>query len=159
DGEPADWHRWTTNKGFALGGGWHYVAVTYTFGKSSSICGFIDGQAVPGAWDMGGATDRAPAADADDLTIGTRNRGGAGHTVRGWLDEVTIWRTALPEATLAARYQVVPPAPLVQKAALPRGQVLVELCEDGLPARNAWPDPAPAATEMYREDAFGFFEV
>src|SRR5262249_61950491 len=73
DGEPADWHRWTTNKGFALGGGWHYVAVTYTFGKSSSICGFIDGQAVPGAWDMGGATDRAPAADADDLTLGSRS--------------------------------------------------------------------------------------
>src|SRR5207244_118352 len=29
---PADWHRWTTNKGFAPGG-WHHVAVTYTFGK------------------------------------------------------------------------------------------------------------------------------
>ncbi len=158
DSHEADWHRWTTSRGFALAG-WHHVAVTYTFGKPDSVRGYIDGQAVKGAWDMGGATDRAPAADADDLVIGTGNGGSAGNTFRGWLDEVAVWRTALPAALLTARYQFVPPAPVVRKIDVPRGEVLVELCEEGLPARTAWPETPPAAAETYREDVFGFFEV
>lgn len=157
-GTPAAWHRWTTSKGFAPGG-WHHVAVSYTFGKPKSIRGVIDGEVVPGTWDMGGATDRAPVQDADDLVLGTGNGGGAGNSFRGLLDEVTLWRTALPEATLAARYQAVPPPPVVQRDALPKGQVLVQLCEEGLPTRNVWPDQPPPATETYQEEAFGFFEV
>src|SRR4051794_31296851 len=49
--------------------------------------------------------------------------------------------------------------PVVEKAQLARGEVLVQLCEDGIPARNVWPDQPPKATETYREDCFGFFEV
>ena len=60
---------------------------------------------------------------------------------------------------LRNRYQFVPPPPVVKRADLPRGEVLVQLCEEGLPDRNAWPDAPPKATESYREDAFGFFEV
>lgn len=154
-----DWHRWTTNQGFAPGGGWHHVAVSYTFGKPASIRGYIDGKVIPGTWDMGGATTRAPVSDADDLVIGTGNGGGASNSFSGWLDEVTIWRAALPEAVLTGRYQFVPPPPVVQKEALARGTVLVQLCEDGMPTRNAWPDEPLRATESYHEDVFGFFAV
>lgn len=156
--KPSDWHRWTTSAGFAPGG-WHHVAVTYTFGQPKSIRGFIDGKATPGTWDMGGATERAPIADVDDLTIGTGNGGGTGNTFRGWLDDVTIWRTAIPPETLIARYQFVPPPPVVEKNTLPRGEVLVQLCEEGIPPRNVWPDQPPRPTEAYREDCFGFFEL
>ncbi|QEL16574.1 DUF1553 domain-containing protein [Limnoglobus roseus] len=155
---PGDWHRWTTDRGFATAG-WHHVAVRYTFGEPKSIRGFIDGEIVPGTWDMGGATDRAPVSDADDLTIGTGNGGGAANSFRGRIDDLTLWRTAVPDATLQNRYQFVPPPPVLNRADVPRGQVLVQLCETGLPSRNAWPDLPPAASETYREDAFGFFEV
>lgn len=158
-GKPAEWHRWTSRTGFNPSSGWHHVAVVYTFGTPKSIRGFVDGHAVTGTWDMGGATDRAPVADADDLTLGTGNGGGAGNTLRGWLDEVMIWRVALPEATLAARYQYVAPAPVVKRVNLRQGRVLVELCEEGLPTRNAWPAEHVAAAETYEEDVFGFFEV
>lgn len=157
-GKPADWHRWTTTKGFAPGG-WHHVAVSYTFGTPASVRGYIDGQAVKGAWDMGGATDRAPVQDADDVTLGSGNGGGAGNSFRGWLDDVTVWKAAVPEATLAGRYQFVPPPPVVARETLTAGRVTVQLCEVGLPDRNAWPDVPLVATEAYHEDAFGFFEV
>lgn len=95
EGKPAEWHRWTTTKGFTPGG-WHHVAVAYTFGEPTSVRGYIDGVSLPGTWDMGGATKRAPVSDADDLVIGTGNGGGAGNSFRGLLDDVTIWRTASP---------------------------------------------------------------
>ncbi len=155
---PSDWHRWTSDRGFTTAG-WHHVAVTYTFGKPKSIRGFIDGEVVGGAWDMGGATERAPVTDADDLTLGTGNGGGAANSFRGLLDEVTVWRAALPEEELKNRYQFVPPPPVVKKADVPRGQVQVQLCEEGMPARNAWPDVSPTASETYSEVAFGFFTV
>jgi hypothetical protein len=158
-GKPADWHRWTTNKGFPLGAGWHHIAVTYTFGKPASVRGYIDGQTVPGTWDMGGPTERGPVVDADDLAIGTGNGGGTSNSLHGGLDEVAIWRTALPEATLTSRYQCVPPAPIVNRATLQKDQVLMQLFEEGLPARNAWPEELPRAAESYTEDVFGFFEV
>ena len=158
EGKPSLWHRWTSTSGFTTGG-WHHVAVAYTFGKPESIRGYIDGVPVKGTWDMGGATSRAPVADADDLTIGTGNGGGAGNSFRGWLDDVTIWRAALADDVLKNRYQFVPPPPVIQRADLPKGEILVQLCEEGLPNRNAWPEIPPAATESFREPAFGFFEV
>jgi mono/diheme cytochrome c family protein len=156
--KPGDWHRWTTTKGFTSNA-WHHVAVCFTFGTAKSIRGYIDGEAVPGAWDMGGATDRAPVADGDDLTLGTGNGGGAANSFRGQVDDVTIWRTALPDAVLTSRYQFVPPPPVLNRADVPKGRVLVQLCEQGMPQRNVWPDVPPPATETYSEEAFGFFEL
>ncbi|MBI4626805.1 MAG: DUF1553 domain-containing protein [Verrucomicrobia bacterium] len=43
-------------------------------------------------------------------------------------------------------------------AAPPPGQVLVEVCEDGIPKNGAWPERA-TATETYLEDLFGLFEL
>lgn len=154
----AEWHRWTTTTGFKAGG-WHHVAVVYTFGKPDSVRGYIDGVARKGEWDEGGATTRAPVTDADDLTIGTGNGGGASNTFRGALDDVTIWHAALSDDVLKNRYQFLPPPPVVKRADLPKGEVLVQICEEGLPTRNAWPEVPPSPTESYRETAFGFFEV
>jgi mono/diheme cytochrome c family protein len=156
---PADWHRWTTDTGFPLGDGWHHVAVAYTFGQPKSVRGFIDGKVAAGTWDMGGATDRAPVTDADDLQLGTGNGGGVGNSFRGWLDEVSVWRGHVPDSTLTARCEFVPQAPAVAVADVPKGRVLVQLCESGMPALNAWPIDPPAPTETYTEDAFGFFRV
>ena len=165
DGEPADQHRWTTTKGFTPDDGWHHVAVTYTFGRPERVRGFVDGRAVRGEWDLGGATDRPPVADGDDIAIGGVVNGSAGNAFRGWLDDVTIWHAALADDVLASRYRrrpgagpVVVAAPAVRKEDLPKGRVRVELCEGDMPG-VAWPESLPAPTESYLENAFGFTEV
>src|SRR5262245_10513344 len=50
-------------------------------------------------------------------------------------------------------------APAIDRAKLPAGRVLVQLCDEGLPPSNAWPGSPPRATDSYEEEAFGFFEV
>ncbi|MGE0758203.1 MAG: LamG-like jellyroll fold domain-containing protein [Pirellulaceae bacterium] len=155
----SEYHRWTASEGFGAGTGWHHVAVTYTFGQASSLHGYVDGREVAGTWDMAGKTDRAPVTDGDDLVLGTGNGGGAGNSLQGWLDEVAIYRTVVPEAVFTSRYQFVPPRPAVDAEALPAGRVLVQICEQGVPARNAWPPQPPTVTETYYEVAFGLFEV
>ena len=67
------WHRWTS-AGVLGAGEWHHVAVTYTFGKGNSVRGYLDGQSVTGAWDMGGQTDLAPVVDDDDVRIAPTKR-------------------------------------------------------------------------------------
>src|SRR6185295_2219106 len=71
------WHRWTSDTGFAEKSGWHHVAVRYVFGDPKSIRGFLDGAELSGKWDMGGATAEAPAADDDELWIGSAMGGSA----------------------------------------------------------------------------------
>ncbi len=61
----AHWRRWTSKAGFAPGGGWHHVAVSYRFGEPASIRGWLDGAATDGVWDMGGATREPPVVDDD----------------------------------------------------------------------------------------------
>jgi hypothetical protein len=156
--DKGDFHRWTSSTGFAPGG-WHHVAVSYTFGDPKSLHGFIDGKSVTGTWDMAGATALAPVNDDDHLQIGTGHGGGAGNLFSGLVDNVAVWRTAIPDAVLSARYQAVAVPPKVAKSKIPPGQVLVQLCEKGLPEKNAWPDLPPESTEEYTETAFGFFDV
>ena len=60
---------------------------------------------------------------------------------------------------LAQRYQFVPPPPVVDAKKLPKGKVRVEICEEGMADKKAWPTLPPQATESYEEDVFGFFEV
>jgi mono/diheme cytochrome c family protein len=52
-----------------------------------------------------------------------------------------------------------PAVPAIQREDIPKGEVLVQLCEQGLPTKNAWPDTSPQPTETLREDVFGFFEL
>jgi hypothetical protein len=159
-GQPAEWHRWWSAESFQLNAGWHHVAVAYTFGKKDGLRGYIDGAEVKGTWDMGGATDRAPVVDGDTVVVGTGYTRGTVETLDGWLDSVAIHRAALPAATLKARFAFEPAGPaIVDRAKLPPGQVLVELCENGVPEKPFWPVESPATTESYREEVFGFFDV
>ena len=57
-GTQDDWHRWTSDAGFAPGSGWHHVAVVYTFGKGDSLRGYLDGRETKGKWDYGGQIGR-----------------------------------------------------------------------------------------------------
>jgi hypothetical protein len=157
-GEGQSWHRWTSDEGFGLDGGWHHVAVTYAFGDAKSICGYVDGKPTAGKWDMDGPSDLAPIADDDDLILGTGNGGGKNNSFVGWMDEVAIWHAALPAETLETRFQTTLPPPVVRHQDFPKGKVLVEICEEGMPEKNAWPKAPLNATESYTEDAFGFFD-
>ncbi len=154
-----DYHRWTATEGFGPATGWHHIAVTYTFGKADSLRSYVDGKEVKGTWDMGGKTDRPPVSDGDDLVIGTGNGGGAGNSFSGSIDEVAIYREALPEGVLAQRFQFVAPPPVVAVSDLLPGKVLVQICEEGVPEKNAWPTQSPKASEQFSVDAFGLVEV
>lgn len=155
-----DYHRWVAKEGFTPGSGWHHIAVSYTFGKPKSITAWIDGKkAAGGTWDMAGETTAPPVQDDDDVMIGTGNGGGAGNTLSGALDELTLYRDLVPEATLASRYQFRPPPPPIDPNTLPAGKVLVQVCEEGIPAKNAWPAFPPQPSETYLEKAFGIFEI
>jgi hypothetical protein len=157
-GKKGAWHRWWS-KDMLPNGGWHHIAITYTFGKLKSIKGFIDGRETDGVWDMGGETDRAPVTDGDSLMLGTGSTREASHSLDGWLDDVAIYRGAIDRDALKARYQFVPPPPPIAKKQVPEGRVLVQIAEEGMPDANAWPSEPPKVGETYTEDAFGFFEV
>jgi hypothetical protein len=91
-GKQEDFHRWTTMEGFAPDGSWHHIAVTYTFGNSDSIRGLLDGKALPGKWDYGGASSDAPVVDNDELWIGSSLGGNP-----GTVDRAT--RSAFPSSS------------------------------------------------------------
>ena len=105
---PSDWHRWTSNNGFGAGSGWHHVALTYKFGDAKSLRGFIDGREVKGKWDMGGATDRPPVVDDDDVVIGSGMNGLPNNSLDGLLDELAVYRSELNANELKSRFKYVP---------------------------------------------------
>ncbi len=111
------WHRWTTKSGIADDGRWHHVAVSYTFGDPTSVHGFVDGQEIPGAWDMGGATKETPVTDDDAVWLGSSMGGSVNNSFAGWLDEVALHRRAVPAQELTARFKTTLPALEVAVAA------------------------------------------
>jgi len=114
-----DWHRWTTVSGLRDDGRWHHVAVSYVFGKPESVRAFIDGKAMKGAWDMSGASADAPVVDDAPVWIGSSMGGNVDSSFKGWIDEVTVRRTAVPDRELAARFvTTLPPIPEKQLAAM-----------------------------------------
>ena len=150
-GKDGNWHRWTSKSGVSAGDGWHHVAVTYTFGKKGSVRGYIDGDQVKGTWDMGGATDRAPVVDDDEVRIGA--------TFNGLLDEVAIYRTALTPERIKARYRYVsPPLKLIEWNKVPRNAVLVDIFE-GVANKKSWNFRPPRYVESFTIPAFGFVDV
>ncbi len=158
-GKDQDWHRWDSEPAFAVGSGWHYVAVIYTFGQKDSLRGFIDGKEVKGKWEgYGGATDEGPVVDDDELWIGSSMGGQSGSSVTGSLDEVAIYRSALPAERIAARYQAVQPKPYVTNVPIPRDCVLVEILEN-IPDGNSWDFIPPSPIERTEEPALALVEL
>lgn len=155
---PGNWHRWTSKEGFTVDKGWHHVAVTYQFGKADSLVGYVDGRPVPGVWDLGGATDRAPVVDDDQLWIGSSMAMGSSSSFDGLLDEVAIYRKALKPERFMVRvpYFPKPSPPPMPQSAPPRDEILVEVIE-GIPDSPSWPATLPEPTEFWKEPAFAFF--
>ena len=154
----SDFHRWTANEGFITGTGWHHVVVTYTFGKSDSLRGYLDGKQIKGKWDLGGATDRAPVSDADDVLLGA-SQNGKSNAFHGWMDEVAVYRQPLPETVIAKRAERVPYSPKINVADLPKGKIRVEIIENGIPQTDSWPEEIFPAGTTYQADAFAFFKT
>jgi hypothetical protein len=150
-----NWHRWTANDGFIPGSGWHHVAVTYTFGKGSSVRGYLDGVEVKGKWDMGGQSDAAPVVDDDEVWIGSSMGAQAGSTFNGLINEVAIHRRALDAKAMAARFTFVPAVVKLDAAKLPKDAVQVELFE-GIGTMANWNFTVGTPVETYTEPAFGF---
>ncbi|PHS04169.1 MAG: hypothetical protein COA78_16905, partial [Blastopirellula sp.] len=152
-GDQSHWHRWTSNSGFYAGTTWHHVAVSYTFGEPDSIRGYIDGELVSGSWDMGGKSSKAPVVDNDQLWIGSSLGGSAGSTFRGNLDEVAIYRTAIPEERIRTRYQYESPEITTTIEELPEDAVLVQLTER-VPDSKSWKIPRLPISESYEQPSF-----
>ncbi|HYG77285.1 MAG TPA: DUF1553 domain-containing protein [Planctomycetota bacterium] len=104
-GDEAHWHRWTSDVGFAEKSGWHHVAVSYTFGASGSVRGYIDGAEVKGRWDMGGPSDAAPVVDDDEIWIGSSMGGSPLSSFNGSIDEVAIYRSIVSPERMKLRYR------------------------------------------------------
>ena len=124
DDSSGTWHRWTSHRGFAVGSGWHHVAIQFRFGDSDSLIGWIDGKRMPGQWDMGGATSAAPVVDDDDLWIGSAMEADPSNSFVGMIDEIAIYRNELPKSFLSQRYRFAPRKIVVPQ--LPHDAVLFE---------------------------------
>ncbi|MCI0360957.1 MAG: DUF1549 domain-containing protein, partial [Planctomycetaceae bacterium] len=153
-----DWHRWTSDAGFAPGSGWHHIAVVYTFGKGDSLRGYVDGKPSKGKWDYGGQTDEAPVVDDDQIWIGSASGNNPGNSFRGGIDEIAIYRSALPAERIAARWQVVQPKPYVTNVPIPRDSVLVEVLE-GLPDEWNWNFVPPTPSERFTQRELALVEL
>jgi hypothetical protein len=157
-GESEDWHRWTSNVGFASNSGWHHVAVSYTFGKPESIAGWVDGYPTTGKWDMGKQTKLGPVVDDDEIWIGSTMGGSTGNSFVGGIDEIALYRKPLTAEEIAARCPPQPEAAPVADKDLPPGQVLVQIHE-GIPDVKNWDFRIPEATESYVTDWLTFPEI
>jgi mono/diheme cytochrome c family protein len=150
---------WSKDEALQQASSWHHVAVTYTYGQAGSLRGYLDGKPVPGDWSYGGATDRAPTTDADELVIGSGMERGAGSSLSGGLDNVAIHRTALSGDVIRRRFAYTPPQPAIAAKDVPEGKVLIQVCEEDVPSDRTWPESNPKPALSYTEDAFGLFEI
>jgi len=153
-----DWHRFNSDTGFAPNSGWHHVAVSYTFGKGDSVRGYLDGRPVKGQWDYGGQSDESPVVDDDQIWIGSASRNSAGNSFVGGIDEVAIYRAALPPERIAARWKAVEAKAYATSMPIPQDAVLVEVLE-GLPDEWNWNFTAPAPSERWTQSDLAFVEL
>ena len=158
------WHRWNSKNGFEAASGWHHIAVTYRFGKSNSIRGWIDGQPTSGTWALGGATELGPVVDDDAVWIGSSQRGNQANSFRGWLDAVMVHRDVVSDDQMATRFRrvggprVIRPLPEVMPeiANVPIGRVVMTVAES-MPDRKRWlnaGETSPKETARWSADTF-----
>jgi hypothetical protein len=159
-GEAKDFHRWNSQTGFGVNSGWHHVAVTYQFGDSGSLRGYIDGKPVGGAWqDYGGATNEPPVVDDDELWIGSSMGGNPSSSFQGGIDEVAVYRRILPAERIAAHCRIVqPPSYKTPDKLLVDNQVLVEIIH-GFADSYTWNFPVPEPFERYTQAEWALVEL
>mgnify|MGYP002628054754 FL=1 len=151
-----DWHRWTSTTGFTSGSRWHHVAVSYKFESPESIQGFIDGKAVKGSWDMGGATTQPPVVDNDDVWIGSTMGGVKSNSLDGALDNLTIHRREVPASELTARFRWSPP-PVVPPT-IPEGKVVVQMFGP-IDSITSFPEATDAPINEWHQDELAFVRL
>ena len=157
-GQQEDFHRWTTTDGFKVDGSWHHIAATYTFGKSDSIKGYLDGKPLAGKWDYGGATNDGPVVDNDEVWIGSALGGSASNTFDGLLDEIAIHRESLAPEKIAARYVVKQIPSYVTQPPDTHDLIFCEIMEH-IPDQFSWDFPIPTPTLSYIESSFGLIAI
>lgn len=151
------YHRWTSNQGVGVSDGWHHVGLTYTFGQVGSLKGYIDGKSISGKWDEGGDTGGRPVVDNDQLWIGSALSAGPNSTLKGAIDEVAVYRKALPAEAFAQRYSFIRNEPKFDPATIEDNQVLVQIWE-GV-SENTFQYRSARLTDTYQVDAFEFFQI
>jgi len=151
DSTNSSWHRWTS-KGILGPGDWHYVALTYTFGKGGSVRGYMDGLPVAGTWDMGGQTDLAPYVDNDELRIGASEAGPSGIPFVGRLDEVAIYRKVLSPQRISSRFHSARREFILKPETVPVDRVAITLHEN---VGTGWNFAATDAESTFQQTAFG----
>ena len=67
--------------------------------------------------------------------------------------------SSLPAPQLKLKEPAIKAVPAIRLDQLRTDQVRVDLCENGLPDKNVWPETSPISTEHYYAEAFGFFET
>ena len=139
--DQSHWHRWTSEESFGASTGWHHIAVSYRFGDAESVCGWIDGLATDGLWDMGGATNEPPVIDNDSVAVGSAVHGGKANQFRGLIDELAIHREIVDAKEMIARFNRTggriawgpQPEVMPEMGSLPDGRVRFSVAEH-------WPD-------------------
>lgn len=157
-GDKPGWHRWTSTDTLATGDGWHHVALTYKFGEGKSLAVYIDGVLCKGRWDMDGMTDNAPVVDDDEVWVGTSMGATQAVTYQGGLDEVALYRTALPAKTIQEHYKYVAPKLEIVNNKIPEKGVLVDIYEN-VGGRKSWNFRPPKYSESFEVPSFGFIDL
>ena len=155
-GDDGEYHRWTSNRRFAVGDGWHHVAVSYTFGKPNSMRGYIDGDASKGEWDLGGATSSPPLMTDEEVWIGSSMNGNVSSGFVGAIDEVTLYRKQLSAKSIANRFEYVSAQPAIVN--VPKDQVLVQIFR-GVPDKSEWNHRRLELTEEFTTHIFALPEL
>lgn len=158
------WHRWTSSDGFQTDTGWHYLAVSYQFGKPDSIRGWIDGVRLEGKWDMGGATSQSPVVDDDQVWIGSSMGGSSASSFHGSMDSIAVYREALTDEFVKSRFRregpalasVRAPERMPELGVLPAGLVHFS-AHEGMPIHTRWlneGEEVPPRTMQWTEDSY-----
>lgn len=157
DSGKAQYHRWTSDRGFAPDGAWHHVAVSYKFGSPSSALAVVDGEKVKGKWDMAGSTEAAPIVDNDALWIGSSRGGDPGNSFAGAIDDVQIHRQLVAPEILQARRRVIstPPEFPIE---FDNSRVTITL-HPGLSSHSVWPAAAPPAEFTFTSSDLAFHRL
>ena len=158
ESDPSQWHRWTTSGGIRADGIWHHVAISYRFGDSKTIKGYLDGKSAKGKWDMDGPTDRAPVVDDDELWIGSSMGGSGSNSFCGAIDELLISRKLVPGDEFKKRRVPISHAPKAPASGLSANRVHVRLYED-VGSEAAWPMRSLEPLVEYEQNGFGFSKI
>jgi len=97
------WNRWTSTQRIPADGVYRMVTLRQTFGQPSSVSLWIDGQPMPGSWDLGNGT-AAPIQTNEPVWIGSSRANDLPSAFSGEMDELAMWRVALTDAQVHQLY-------------------------------------------------------